>query len=49
MLNKFEGLKYAEIAELLQISVKTVESRMSIALKTLREKLKHLLYIMIAF
>lgn len=42
-LNKFEGLKYAEIAEMLQVSIKTVESRMSSTLKTLREKLKHLL------
>lgn len=47
MLNKFEGLKYAEIAELLQISVKTVESRMSKALKMLREKLQHLLIFII--
>jgi len=38
-LNKFEGLRYREIAEMLQFSVKTVESRMSKALKTLREKL----------
>ena len=46
-LNKFEGLKYSEIAEMLQISVKTVESRMSKALKTLREKLRHVLSIII--
>ena len=38
-LNRFEGLKYAEIAERLQISVKTVENQVSKALKILREKL----------
>jgi RNA polymerase sigma-70 factor (ECF subfamily) len=42
-LNKFEGLKYGEIAKMLHVSVKTVESRMSKALKALREKLGHLL------
>jgi len=39
MLNRFEGKKYAEIAEKLDISVKTVETQMSKALKILREKL----------
>ncbi len=43
ILNKFEGFKYFEIAETLNISVKTVESRMSRVLKVLREKYKHLL------
>ncbi|MGH7451773.1 MAG: RNA polymerase sigma factor, partial [bacterium] len=40
MLYHFEGFKYAEITEALEISVKTVESRMSKALQILREKLK---------
>lgn len=34
-----EGLKYAEIAEELSLSVKTVEAQMSKALRILREKL----------
>lgn len=43
VLSRFEGLKYDEIAELLQVSVKTIESRMSKALKALREQLLPLL------
>jgi len=39
MLNRFEGINYAEIAEKLDISVKTVETQMSKALRILREKL----------
>ena len=42
-LNRFDGLKYGEIAEVLDISIKTVESRMSKALKILRNKLQPLL------
>jgi len=39
LLCRFEGLKYAEIAEKLNISVKTVEMQIGIALKKLRESL----------
>lgn len=39
-LSRFQGLKYAEIADALNISVKTVESRMSKALVILRDKLQ---------
>jgi RNA polymerase sigma-70 factor (ECF subfamily) len=49
MMNRFEGLKYAEIAVKLGISVKTVESQMSKALKILREKLIDYLGMIILF
>jgi RNA polymerase sigma-70 factor (ECF subfamily) len=39
LLGKKEGLKYKEIAEKLNISIKTVERHISLALKKLREKL----------
>lgn len=39
-LNRFEGLKYHEIAQQLSISVKTVEANMGKALKVLRKNLK---------
>jgi len=38
-LNRFEGMKYHEIAEKLQISVKTVEANMGKALKEFRKEL----------
>lgn len=37
LLNRIEGKKYKEIAEILDISVKAVEKRMSLALKSLRD------------
>jgi RNA polymerase sigma-70 factor (ECF subfamily) len=40
-LNREEGLKYREIAEKLNLSIKTVETQMGLAFKYLREKLKH--------
>lgn len=41
MLIKEEGLKYSEVAELLNLSVKTIEAQMSIALKRLSEAIQH--------
>ncbi len=38
-LSREEGLKYREISEKLNISVKTVETQMRLAIQTLREKL----------
>lgn len=46
-LSRFENKKYAEIAGILNISVKTVEAQMSRALRILRDELKDLLIILI--
>lgn len=46
-MNRFDKLKYAEIAKILDISIKTVETQMGRALKKLRERLSHLLSIII--
>jgi len=40
VLSRFEGLKYKEIAEHLDISVKTVENQIGIAIKRMRDELK---------
>ena len=39
-MSREEGMKYKEIADKLNISIKTVEAQMGLALKYLREKLK---------
>jgi RNA polymerase sigma-70 factor (ECF subfamily) len=46
-LSRFEGLKYQEIAEKLDISIKTVEANMSKTLKLFRDNLKDYLGIFI--
>ena len=48
-LNRFDGLKYQEIAMHLNVSVRTVESRISKALKTLHKALKISLWLIIFF
>lgn len=40
ILSRFESMKYKEIANLLDVSEKTVENQMGIALKRMREDLK---------
>jgi len=40
VLSHFQGLKYHEIAEILEIPVGTVKSRMSAAVRMLREQIK---------
>jgi RNA polymerase sigma-70 factor, ECF subfamily len=46
--SRFEGLKYIEIAEKLNISVKTVENQISNALDKLRKKLSDFLILLFA-
>jgi RNA polymerase sigma-70 factor (ECF subfamily) len=49
VLNRFENMKYREIAERLNISVKTVETQMSRALKALRTSLSDLIVTLIIY
>jgi len=46
-MSRYEGLKYKEIAEKLNISVKTVETQMSKALKALRKNLSEYIHLLI--
>jgi len=39
-MNRFEGMKYREIAEILSVSVKTVEAEMGKALQMFRKSLR---------
>lgn len=48
-MSRYEGLKYREIAEKLNLSPKTVEVQMGKALKTLRNALKDYLYSFLFF
>ncbi len=48
-MSRFQGLKYREIAEELDISQKTVEAHMSKAMKMLREKLKDYFFLFLLF
>ena len=49
VMSKFDNLKYSEIANILGISIKTVETQMGRALKKLRENLKHLILILLFY
>tara|TARA_R110001583_G_scaffold2417_11_gene17734 strand:- start:1379 stop:1891 length:513 start_codon:yes stop_codon:yes gene_type:complete len=40
LLNRIDGKKYAEIAEMEGVSVKAIEKRMHLALKSLRDKIE---------
>lgn len=42
LMNRIDKKKYKEIAEILEISIKTVEKRMSSALRALRMKIEHI-------
>lgn len=42
LMNRIDGKKYREIAEILNISVKAVEKRMSQALESLRKEIKNI-------
>lgn len=49
ILSRFDGEKNAEIADILQISVRTVETQLYRAMKRLREELHHLKHAEILF
>lgn len=49
LLSRFEGLSYQEISEKMNISIKTVEAQISLALKYIRAKLKRISPVLILF
>ncbi|KAA3634729.1 MAG: RNA polymerase sigma-70 factor [Bacteroidetes bacterium] len=46
-MSRYKNMKYKDIAEELDVSVKTVEAHMSRALKTLRERLEDYIFLLI--
>jgi RNA polymerase sigma-70 factor (ECF subfamily) len=48
-MNKYSNLTYSEIAEIQNISIKTLETHMGRALKFLRKRLANLRYVFIKF
>lgn len=49
VLCKFEGMKYREVAETLDISIKTVENQMIIAMQKIREKIGKKMIMLLLF
>ena len=49
VLHRYDQMTYREIAEIQQVSIKTVESRMSKALKSLRNALQHFRTLILTF
>ncbi|MCH8904308.1 MAG: RNA polymerase sigma-70 factor [Bacteroidetes bacterium] len=47
LMNRYDGLKYREIADKLNISIKTVETQMSKGLKLMKEKLRQYINLII--
>ncbi len=47
LMSRIDGLKYKEIAEHLGLTVKAVEKRMGLALQHIKEKLKHIVAIVL--
>lgn len=45
-LHRYDGLTYGEISEVMDVSVKTVESQMTRTLKVLRERLEYLIFLL---
>ncbi len=49
LLSRFEGMSYQEISEKMNISVKTVEVQISLALKYIRTRIKKILPVILLF